>query len=85
MNKKIIPITDFVRKFGAYADLLPFLDELILTREGRPFATLKATPEEKNAKLLAYAGSWKNTVLDDDAFWKTVRTRKNRDRKAILL
>ena len=85
MNKKIIPITDFVRKFGAYADLLPFIDELILTREGRPFATLKATPEEKNAKLLTYYGSWENTPLYNYIFWVKALIRKNRDRKALRL
>lgn len=78
MNTKIIPITDFIRKFGAYADILPTIDGFILTREGRPFATLKATPEEKNKKLLSFFGAWKDTELDSDAFWKKALKRKNK-------
>lgn len=78
MSPTIIPITDFIRKFGKYADQLPALEELILTRDGRPFATIKATAQEKNRALLRFFGAWKNTPLDSDSFWKTVRTRKNR-------
>ena len=72
MNSRIIPITDFIRKFGDYAAILPFIDELIVTREGRPFATIKATPEEKNRELLKCVGLWKGSVLDSDDFWKNV-------------
>lgn len=82
MDTKIIPITDFVRRFGQYADLLPHLDKLILTREGRPFAEVRATPEEKNRKLLKFAGVWKGTKLDDDRHWKKILRRKSR--KPIL-
>jgi hypothetical protein len=78
MNAPIIPITDFIRKFGAYADLLPSTDGIILTREGKPFATIRATPEEKNRELLSWAGIWKNTTLDSDIFWKTMRKRVNK-------
>jgi hypothetical protein len=78
MNAPIIPITDFIRKFGMYADLLPSTNGIILTRDGRPFATLQATPEEKNRELLKYAGMWKNTPLDSDEFWKKTLVRKNR-------
>ena len=78
MNTQIIPITDFIRKFGMYADMLPTIDSITLTRDGRPFATLKATPEEKNKRLLAMAGIWKGTELDSDEFWKKALKRKNK-------
>jgi len=78
MDTKIIPITDFIRRFGAYADLLPHMDKLILTRQGRPFAEVRATAQEKNRKLLKFAGVWKGTKLDDDAYWKKVLSRKSR-------
>lgn len=78
MNTLTIPITDFIRKFGEYSNLLSRLDRLILTRGGRPFAHLIPAPEEKNRKLLELAGSAKNTSLDDDALWKKVLTRRNR-------
>lgn len=84
MDTMIIPITDFVRKFGQYADKLSSLDKIILTREGRPFAELKSTPEEKNKKLLSFAGIWKGTKLDDDKLWKKVLVRRNRKKPIIL-
>ncbi len=84
MDTKIIPITDFVRKFGQYADMLSSMDKIILTREGRPFAEVKATPQEKNRKLLALRGSWKGTLFDNDALWKKVLTRRNRKKQVKI-
>lgn len=78
MDSKIISVTNFIRSFGDYADLLPTIDKIILTRDGRPFATVKATAETKNEKLLAMSGIWKNTKLDNDLLWKEILTRKNR-------
>lgn len=78
MDTIIVPVTDFIRKFGEYADLLPKLDEIILTREGRHFAVIKASPRERNLRLLESAGVWKNTNLDDDSFWKKTLKRKNK-------
>ncbi len=84
MDTKIIPITDFIRKFGEYAKVLNRLDKLILTREGRPFAEVKATPEEKNRQLARFIGIWKDTKLDSDKFWKEVLTRRNRKKVVTL-
>ena len=78
MDIKITSVTDFIRRFGDYADLLPTIDKIILTRDGRPFATVKAAAETKNEKLLALSGIWKNTKLDSDSFWKEILVRKNR-------
>ena len=78
MDIKIIPITDFVRRFGQYAELLPTMNKLILTREGRPFAEVRATPEEKNRKLLKLSGIWKDTTLDDELHWKKALSRKSK-------
>lgn len=75
---KIIPITDFIRKFGNYSDLLPQLEKIVLTREGRPFAELKATPEEKNRQLLELKGTWKGSLFANNHSWKEVNKRKNR-------
>lgn len=80
-NIKIIPTTELIRRFGVYANLLPKIGEIILTREGRPFATLKATPEEKNRRLLGLAGILKGTILDSDKFWKTTLKRNNRKKE----
>lgn len=78
MDTRIIPVTDFIRQFGDWAEMLPKIDKIILTRGGRPFATVKAAAQAKNEKLLALAGIWKNTKLDSDTLWKQVLTRKNR-------
>lgn len=78
MDTRIVPVTDFIRQFGDWAEVLPRIDKIILTREGRPFATVKAAAQVKNEKLLALAGIWKKTRLDSDSLWKQVSTRKNR-------
>ena len=78
MATRIIPVTDFIRNFGFYSDLLVEVDKLILTREGRPFATVETTPEEKNRKLLSLRGSWDGKLFENDAVWKAVLIRRNR-------
>lgn len=78
MDTKIVSTTDFIRNFGTYADMLPKLDKIILTREGRPFASVKSSPEEKNRQLLRSAGIFKGTPLEDDKFWKKVLKRKSK-------
>ncbi len=80
MDTKIITITDFVRKFGQYADMLSSLVKIILTRKGRPFAEVKATPQEKNRKLLALINTWDGRLFENEAIWKKVLTRRNRKR-----
>lgn len=75
---KIMPITDFIRKFGEYADLLPQLDKLILTREGRPFAEMRATAEAKAKERNKYAGVLAGTKLDNDKFWNNVLKKSSR-------
>lgn len=80
MDTIIIPVTDFIRKFGDYANRLPSLEKIILTREGRPFAELKLSPEERNRKLLSLRGSWDGKLFDNDKIWKAVLIRRNRKR-----
>ena len=81
---KIMPITDFIRKFGEYSDLLPSLDKLILTREGRPFAEMRATAEAKSAARKKYAGIFAGSDLDNDQLWKAVAKRSSRKNKIKL-
>lgn len=78
MDTVIIPITDFVRKAGEYAARLPSLEKIILTKGGRPFAELKATPEEKNKKLIALIKSFDGKLFENEEVWKAVFTRRNR-------
>lgn len=84
MNTSIISVTDFIRKFGDFADLLPKIDKLILTRDGRPFAEVRIVPEERNKKLLSYSGIWKNTELDDNKFWNMALKRNSRKKPITI-
>lgn len=78
MNQPIVPISDFIRKFGVYAEMLADVDALILTRDSRPFATIRATPQEKNRKLLSLAGALKGITIP-------LRKRKNKLRSSLVL
>lgn len=78
MDTIIIPITDFVRKAGEYADRLPSLEKIIITRGGRPFAELKASPQEKNRKLIELIKSFDSKLFENEEVWKAVFTRRNR-------
>lgn len=80
----IIPITDLRRRFGAITSRLPTLEEIILTRGGEPFATLKATSNVKKKAFLELAGSFKGTDLDNDKVWAEVLKRKSRSRPVDL-
>ena len=74
----IIPITNLRRNFGEITAKLPYIDELILTKGGEPFATMRATPNTKKKALLASLGGWKQTELDNDRVWKDVLKKKSR-------
>ena len=78
MNTLTIPITDFIRKFGEYSNLLSRVERIILTRDGRPFAHVIPAPEEKNRKLLSMFGAGIETEIENDKIWKKVFTRHNR-------
>ena len=80
----IISITELRRNFGEITKNLAFKNEIILTRGGEPFAILKAAPNIKRNLLKKAAGSWKNTELDDDEFWKKVLIRKSRKKPVNL-
>lgn len=79
-----IAISDLRRKFGAIEKALPYVDHFILTKKGKPFATLAATSATKRSLMKKTAGILKGTNLDIDAFWKEVLKRKSR-LKAITL
>jgi hypothetical protein len=75
---RIIPVTDLRRRFGEITEDLEMMGEIILTKDGRPFAILKAVPTEKRTKLLEFSGAWKGTELDDSKLWTEILTRKSR-------
>ncbi|OHA63116.1 MAG: hypothetical protein A2748_03040 [Candidatus Wildermuthbacteria bacterium RIFCSPHIGHO2_01_FULL_45_20] len=77
-SKKIIPITELRRNFGAITAKLAEIDSLILTKGGEPFAILKASPEEKKKRLKKSAGAWKDTSLDNGDIWREAQKKKSR-------
>jgi hypothetical protein len=74
---RIVPITDLRRKFGEITENLAGLGEIILTKDGRPFAVLRSAVEEKRKRLLTFAGMWKSTEMDDKKMWKEILARKS--------
>lgn len=49
MRKKelVITMTDFLRHYGKYLDVLPKVEKIILLRWGRPFAIMTYIKPEK--------------------------------------
>lgn len=83
-TNKTIAISDLRRKFGEIEKTLPYVDYFILTKKGKPFATLAATSTVKKSLMKKTAGVLKGTILDKDAFWKEVIRRKSRSRSINL-
>ena len=87
-NTTIVSTTDFLRNSGKYLNLIPRVEEMLLVRDGRKFATVKATPEEKNRELLKFLDTHDRSLWDDDKVWdkvwKAVAVRRNR-KKPIRL
>lgn len=81
--KRIVSITELRRNFGELTSDLSRASELILTKGGEPFATLRATPNEKKKILKKAAGAWKSTVLDNDKFWE--KSLKKHSRKSDIV
>ena len=82
--KRIVSITELRRNFGELTNDLAKVDELILTKGGEPFATLKATPNEKRKILNKAAGAWKSTPLDSDKLWAEALKKKSRKENIVL-
>lgn len=78
LTTRIIPITDFRRNFGENTNDILMVESYILTKGGRPFATMKAAPELRREAMKKFAGSLKGTDLYDDKIWTEVFKRKSR-------
>lgn len=83
-NEKTIAINDLRRRFGEIEEALPFVDHFILTKKGRPFAILSATPSVKKEQMKKTAGAFKGTSLASDVFWKNVLKKKSRKENITL-
>ena len=73
-----VSINDLRRNFGEIEKMLPFVPYLTITKKGRPFATLSATPALKKELMKKTAGAFKRTELDKDSFWKEVLKKKSK-------
>lgn len=80
---KIISVTELRRNFGEITSNLPEINSLILTKGGKPFAVMKAAPEEKKKIMKKAAGTWEGTKLDSDKLWKEVFKKKSRKTSVI--
>ena len=80
----IVPVTELRRKFGEITRTLVQHEAIILTRGGKPFATLRSTKEAKMALLRETFGAWKGTKLDDNDLWAEILKRKSRKQPLTL-
>lgn len=61
-NNQIVPLTYFRRNAGEVFDRLTKVNQLLITKGGKPVAVISnlvATPKTKRG-ILATAGTWKN-------------------------
>jgi len=79
-----IPISELRKRFGEIEKELPYVDHFVLTKKGKPIATLSSAPEVKKGLRQRTAGAWRDTPLDDDRLWKEVGKKKSR-RGAVTL
>lgn len=77
-SDNIISINELRRNFGQVEKTLPFVDYFIITKKGRPFAHLTATPTVKKELMKKYAGAFRGTMLENESLWKEVLKRKSR-------
>lgn len=75
---KTISINDLRRKFGEIEKKLPFLDYMVVTKKGKPFAVLSATLATKRELMKETAGIFKGTKLETADIWKEVLKKKSR-------
>lgn len=80
----LIPISQMRKKFGEIEAILPYVDQITITKKGKPLAIITAAPEIKRAMIKKYAGSLKGSELDNDKIWKKIFKRKSR-KKPIKL
>lgn len=84
VDPKTIPISELRKRFGEIETALPYVDYFVLTKKGRPFATLSATSEVKKNIIKKLAGSFRNTDIDNDKIWRLVLKRKSRKKPINL-
>ena len=80
----MVAISDLRKRFGEIEKRLPFIENITLTKRGKPFAILKAAPSVKRAMMRKAAGRLKGTSIDHDAFWNEVLRQKSKTEDIVL-
>lgn len=78
ISENTVSINDLRRNFGEIEKSLPFVSHFVITKKGKPFATLSATTEVKKELMKKTAGAFKGSKLDSDALWREVSKKKSR-------
>lgn len=73
---KTIAINDLRRRFGEIEKELPYVKSFIITKKGKPFATLSANPSIKREMLKKSAGAFVGTPLDNNKLWNDILKRR---------
>jgi antitoxin (DNA-binding transcriptional repressor) of toxin-antitoxin stability system len=81
---KIVPVTALRRNFGSLTKGLSSYREIILTRDGKPFALLRPARELRRDFRERARGAWKGTSLDSDSLWNGALKKKSRARRISL-
>lgn len=84
ISEKTISINDLRRNFGEIERALPFTDHFVITKKGKPFALLSATPGVKKELMKKTAGALKGTSIDRDDIWKETSKKKSRKEDITL-
>lgn len=77
-----IPISEMRKRFGDVEKMLPYVDYITITKKGEPLAIISSAPEIKKSLIKKFAGSLKNTDLDDDKIWKKA-LKKNQEKNQL--
>lgn len=75
---KTIPISELRKRFGEIEQALPYTDRIVITKKGKPFASISAVPSVKQERMRTFAGALHDTALDNDALWDGVKQKKSR-------
>ncbi len=84
ISENTVSINDLRRNFGEIEKALPFVSYFVITKKGKPFATLSATLVVKKELMKKTAGVFKGSKLNSDVLWKEVSKKKSRKQSIRL-
>lgn len=84
ISENTVSINYLRRNFGEIEKALPFVSHFVITKKGKPFATLSATIGVKKELMKKTAGAFKGSRMDSDILWKEVSKKKSRKQSIRL-